>query len=412
MTRRTAKQAATKIAAVLREHGHTALFAGGCVRDELLGRTPKDYDVATDAPPEKVVELFRKTSQVGAKFGVVIVRLCGHQTEVATFRSDGAYLDGRHPEQVTFSDAKADAERRDFTINGMFLDPQDGQLIDYVNGRIDLQDRLIRAIGDPERRFAEDHLRMLRAVRFATQLGFAIEPNTAQAIRTHADHLPKISEERIRMELERVLGDPARGRGWQLLVDSKLTPYLVPGFNWSAEELQHVQTRLAALAERCPWPAPLAVLFHNQSPKVAETLCTRLTCSNSVIRDVGWLLQRLESCLAPEDWELADLKTVRADCRALGLCTLLEAELIGRGAPLDLHGILTSRLEQIDPSDAAPDPLLTGDDLLEMGLQPGPIYSVILDRVYRSQLNEEIAAPAEALALAHRLADDYPPIPQ
>ena len=214
MKRHTAKQAANKITTVLRENGHAALFAGGCVRDELLGRPPKDYDVATDAPPEAVVKLFRNTSQVGAKFGVVIVRWGGRQTEVATFRADGAYLDGRHPEQVTFSDAKADAERRDFTINGMFLDPQGGQVIDYVNGRIDLQDRLIRAIGDPDRRFAEDHLRMLRAVRFATQLGFAIEPTTAQAIRSHADQLPQISEERIRMELEQILGDPARGSGW------------------------------------------------------------------------------------------------------------------------------------------------------------------------------------------------------
>ncbi|MCH7719430.1 MAG: CCA tRNA nucleotidyltransferase [Planctomycetes bacterium] len=412
MTRRTAKQAATKIAAVLGDNGYTALFAGGCVRDELLGRPPKDYDVATDAPPETVVELFPKTSQVGAKFGVVIVRLGGRQTEVATFRSDGAYLDGRHPERVTFSDAKADAARRDFTINGMFLDPQDGRVIDYVGGRVDLQDRLIRAIGEPDRRFAEDHLRMLRAVRFATQLGFTMEPQTARAIRTYANHLTEISQERIRMELERVLGDPARGRGWELLADSKLTPHLVPGFTWSAAELRAVNTRLAGLPERCPWPVPLAVLFHNQSPTPAETLCKRLTCGNSVAKDVGWLLVRLAFCLATDHWELADLKTVRADCRAPGLCMLLEAELIGREAPLDLHRSLTSRLEQIDPSEAAPDPLLTGDDLLGMGLQPGPIYSVILDRVYRSQLNEEIAAPAEALALARRLADDQQATPQ
>src|SRR4051812_6760839 len=194
----------------LRGAGHVAYFAGGCVRDLLLGRDPKDYDVATDAPPDRVRGLFRRTQAVGQAFGVILVYEGRSQVEVATFRSDGAYLDGRHPTGVRFTTAEEDAQRRDFTINGLFLDPLkdaplDDQVIDYVGGRADLRAGIVRAIGDPERRFGEDFLRLLRAPRFAARLGFTIEPNTAAAIRRHAAQLSRISPERVGEELRTML---------------------------------------------------------------------------------------------------------------------------------------------------------------------------------------------------------------
>ena len=176
------REDAARVVEELRAGGHVAYFAGGCVRDMLLGLEPKDFDVATDAPPERVRKLFRNSQAVGAAFGVILVRTGGSSVEVATFRSDGAYLDGRHPEHVRFTTAEEDARRRDFTINGLFFDPISGDVIDYVGGREDLAARWIRAIGEPGARFAEDHLRMLRAIRFAARFDFAIEANTAAAI--------------------------------------------------------------------------------------------------------------------------------------------------------------------------------------------------------------------------------------
>src|SRR5688572_25076472 len=192
----------------LRDAGHVAYFAGGCVRDQLLGLDPKDYDVATDAPPDRVRQLFSNTQAVGAAFGVILVRQRKSQIEVATFRTDGKYLDGRRPEGVVFTTAEEDAKRRDFTINGLFYDPVEDKVIDYVGGRADLERRIIRAIGNPDERFAEDHLRVLRAVRFAARFGFDIEPATASAVQSHARHLPRISPERVAEELRLMLTPP------------------------------------------------------------------------------------------------------------------------------------------------------------------------------------------------------------
>ncbi len=193
-----------------------------CLRDTLLGQKPKDFDVATDAPPQRVRELFGNTQAVGAAFGVILVRIRRSQIEVATFRHDGKYLDGRRPSEVQFTTAEEDAKRRDFTINGLFLDPlkpgtPDEQVIDYVGGRDDLRRRIVRAIGEPERRFEEDHLRLLRAVRFASRLGFDVEPRTEEAIRNHADQLARISPERAGEELRVMLTPPTRVRAWVLL---------------------------------------------------------------------------------------------------------------------------------------------------------------------------------------------------
>ena len=201
----------------LRQAGHIAYFAGGCVRDELLGLTPKDYDIATDAPPDRVRQLFSNTQAVGAAFGVILVRHKKSVVEVATFRTDGKYLDGRHPEAVTFTTAEEDAKRRDFTINGLFLDPVENRVIDYVGGQQDLKNKILRAIGNPNHRFEEDHLRLLRAVRFAARFQLEIEETTARAIAAHADHLKRISPERIGEELRLMLTATTRDRAWQML---------------------------------------------------------------------------------------------------------------------------------------------------------------------------------------------------
>ncbi|MCJ7693669.1 MAG: CCA tRNA nucleotidyltransferase, partial [Sedimentisphaerales bacterium] len=225
----TNKQAAIKIIKKLKRNGFEALLAGGCVRDMLLKRPAKDYDVATSAEPADVIRLFKRTLKVGAKFGVVMVLIDQIQVEVATFRTESGYTDGRHPANVRFATAAEDASRRDFTINGMFYEPLKKKVIDYVNGRADLKKQLIRTIGRPAERFGEDYLRMLRAVRFSTQLGFRIEPKTFSAIKKNAKNIHGISGERIAMELEAVLVHPNRSAGTSMLAESGLAKVIFPG---------------------------------------------------------------------------------------------------------------------------------------------------------------------------------------
>ncbi|PYK76235.1 MAG: phosphohydrolase, partial [Verrucomicrobia bacterium] len=222
------EKVAREIAARLRKSGHIAYFAGGCVRDMVRGLIPKDYDIVTDARPEAVQGIFQRTVAVGAHFGVIIVLEDGFQFEVATFRSDDAYIDGRHPSAVHFSSPEEDAQRRDFTINGMFYDPVAEEVIDFVGGRADIDAKLVRAIGDPAQRFAEDRLRMLRAVRFATVLDYQIDQNTWDALVANAPSINQISTERIREELVRIFLSPNRVRGWDLLDASGLMRAILP----------------------------------------------------------------------------------------------------------------------------------------------------------------------------------------
>ncbi|MEO7100011.1 MAG: CCA tRNA nucleotidyltransferase, partial [Luteolibacter sp.] len=226
--RMSARNAADYFARRLIDAGHVAYFAGGCVRDKLLGLVPKDYDVATSAKPEEVLRLFPKSNEVGAHFGVVIAKHGGEHVEIATFRTDGSYRDGRRPETVEFSTPEHDAQRRDFTMNGLFEDPLTGEVIDFVGGRADLEARLVRAIGDPMARFKEDSLRLLRAVRFSTTLGFEIEPQTWAAIQECAESLGRISPERIRDEFSKILLSPNRRKGLEMLVDSGLIKQFMP----------------------------------------------------------------------------------------------------------------------------------------------------------------------------------------
>src|SRR5437868_11550580 len=278
------EEAARKVAARLRDAGHIAYFAGGCVRDMVRGLAPKDYDIATDARPEVVQRIFPRTYAVGAHFGVIIVLENDFQFEVATFRSDEAYIDGRHPTAVHFSSPEEDARRRDFTINGMFYDPVAEEVIDLVGGRADIDAKLVRAIGDPAQRFAEDRLRMLRAVRFATVLDYEIDKQTWDALVANASSINQISAERIRDELMRIFLSSNRVRGWDLLDSSGLMGAILPGLQTMKGVLQpeqfhpegdvfvHTRLMLSLLPEIVSVPLVFAVLFHDVAKPVTANM--------------------------------------------------------------------------------------------------------------------------------------------
>src|SRR5436190_13260183 len=278
------EKTAREIAARLRENGHMAYFAGGCVRDMVRGLTPKDYDIATDARPEAVQKLFPRTYAVGAHFGVIIVLENGFQFEVATFRSDEGYVDGRHPSAVRFSSPEEDAKRRDFTINGMFYDPVAEEVIDFVGGRADIAARMVRAIGEPAQRFAEDRLRMLRAVRFATALDYKIDSQTWDALLASAPSINQISAERIRDELVRIFLSPNRLRGWDLLDSSGLMRAILPEleamkgvlqpeqFHPEGDVFQHTRLMLQFLPETVSVPLVFAVLLHDVAKPVTASI--------------------------------------------------------------------------------------------------------------------------------------------
>jgi len=400
------RQAAERIVATLRDAGHVAYFAGGCVRDALMGVEPKDFDVATDATPDQVSRLFRRTKKVGAKFGVVMVRLEGHELEVATFRSEGDYPDHRHPEHVQFTNAQADANRRDFTINGMFFDPVANRVIDDVGGQADLQARIIRAIGNPAERIEEDHLRMLRAVRFASRLGFTIEPGTFEAIRCQAAGIQAISAERIRMELEQILADSNRERGWRLLHALGLSAFLVEGLTFSDDDVDQAARRLAALPAKVSFPLALATVLHARPEPPARAVCIALRMSTAETDFVTWLLQKLPQARAADHLELADVKQLCADPRFEALVALLRAEADAAGQAPTAADTLARRADAIAAPDVSPAPLVSGDDLLARGVPPGRRLGRILETVFRAQLNEQIANRDEALAMAEGLIRD------
>ncbi|RME37512.1 MAG: CCA tRNA nucleotidyltransferase [Planctomycetota bacterium] len=400
-------EAALRCMKKLRKAGFTALLAGGCVRDRLLNRIPKDYDVVTDAHPEQVRAIFPRARLVGAKFGVVIVRSRGHEIEVATFRADAAYSDGRRPDAVRFGTAEEDARRRDFTINGLFYDPFEDRLIDYVGGRADLQAGVIRTIGDPRERFAEDHLRMLRAVRFAARLGFHIEHRTWRAIEQLASHLARISAERIWMELALILTDPSRARGWELILDSGLRRYLAEPWTLQEGERETGVRRLAALPPRpVSEPLGLSAALGIRPTRETEAVARALRLSNELRRDTSWLVRSLPRALEPASLELADLKELRAHPRWDDLLELTRAELEARGTATGAYEELRRRAGEIPADRLCPPPLLTGDDLCAMGWKPGPALGEVLRALYRAQLNETIRTREEAVRLAESLRTD------
>lgn len=400
------EQAALAVVQRLRQFGHEAYYAGGSVRDMLIGQPPTDMDVATDAPPERIIELFRQTRKVGAKFGVVMVRQNIHWIETATFRTDLSYQDGRRPDEVVFTDAREDAQRRDFTINGLFYDPVEEKVIDYVGGQEDIEAGIVRAIGEPQRRFEEDHLRMLRAVRFATRLNFHLDEETAAAIQDHAAQIERISPERIREELEKMFCHPGRAKALRLIGQLELLPHLWSGSHWPADRLERAVTVLSELPERSDFEPALAALLHECDRAEARRVCQELRCSNKTIDDVGWLVEHQRLLEAAETMELAAFKKLLAHPRYEDLAALYKAYCRAYGLPLDAHEAAARRRDSIPCHEIAPPPLVTGEDLIALGLQPGPQFSRILDRLYDEQLNQQITDREKAMTRLKQITDN------
>ncbi len=408
----TARAAALQIIRTLHDAGHTALLAGGCVRDMLMQRRPVDFDVATGATPPQVIGLFRRTQKVGVQFGVVIVGVGPHWIEVATFRSDFDYTDGRRPSGVQFSDPQHDAARRDFTINGMFFDPLKREVIDYVGGQRDIRSRLIRAIGDPQQRFAEDHLRMLRAVRFAARLGFAMDDATRAAIVRHAGSIARVSPERICDELGRILQHSSRALGWREANVVGLLPYLWRGADRLVEHAPLIESRLAALGNSSiSLELALAAVLLPLPVGDIRHACVALRTSNHTRADVTWLCQNAPRLTEPDALTLADLKLLMAGRRFDELMKLTAADLKARRANPAPHRRLERRARAIPTDEIAPPPLLTGDHLHAMHIPQGPNYKTILEQAYVAQLNGELHTPAEARALAVRMMDELKSAP-
>jgi poly(A) polymerase len=422
----------------LRTAGHQAYLVGGCVRDLLLGVRPKDFDISTGARPERVMELFPQSGLVGAHFGVVLVRDGAAQVEVATFRSDHEYEDGRRPTAVHFeTDPRADVLRRDFTINGLMMDPETGQVLDYVAGRSDLDARLVRAIGDPDARFREDHLRLLRAVRFAARLGFTIEAATFDAMGRHAALITRVSAERVRDELVRILTEGGAAYGLDLLDECGLLAALLPEvvamhgvaqppeFHPEGDVWQHTRMLLESLDHATPALAMAALLHDVGKPPVfrvaerirfdghvekgvemAHAILARLRFSNEDT-------ERIESLVA-HHMHFKDVGRMRESTlkRLMRLphfdehLELHRLDCLASSGNLESYDLVKCKLAELPASEIKPTPLITGDDLIAAGYHPGPRFGEILSAVEDAQLEHRLRTAEEALEWVR---DQYPP---
>ena len=394
---------ALEIVRTLVDAGHEALLAGGCVRDLLLRRKPIDFDIATDAPPDTVCKRFRATRRVGAQFGVVLVRKHRRWVEVATFRTDGPYLDGRRPSTITIADAEHDALRRDFTVNGMFLDPVRMEVIDYVGGRADLELPQLRAIGEPAARFDEDYLRLLRAVRFAAKLDFPIEPATLDAIQSHAPLLARVAAERVHEELRRMLSHPSRQRAWQLIHECGLAGHLWSGAGWEPEQVRRIDTLLSRLSADAPFELALTVIVAAYETRAIQKLACDLTLSNEERDTTLWLVEHRNDLVDPAAPSLATLKQLMAHPAFDALHALTNAGYEDLPDGPQRRQSLAERVRAVPTEAVQPPPLVTGEDLLGRGLEPGPQYKEILDALYVRQLDEELRTRDQALAALDQL---------
>jgi poly(A) polymerase len=430
------EKVAREVASRLRENGHIAYFAGGCVRDMVRGLIPKDYDIVTDARPEVVQTLFPRTFAVGAHFGVIIVLENGFQFEVATFRSDDAYVDGRHPSAVHFSSPEEDARRRDFTINGMFYDPVTEQVIDLVRGRADIDAKLVRAIGDPAQRFAEDRLRMLRAVRFATVLDFQIDKKTWDALVANAASINQISAERIRDELVRIFLSSNRVRGWDLLDSSGLMRAILPEleamkgvlqpeqFHPEGDVFVHTRLMLQLLPQEVSVPLVFAVLFHDVAKPVTATVDTtgrirfnehdrigaqmteaimrRLRFSGAEIEATVEMVRQHMVFKDVPKMRVAKLKRFMARPTFKDELELHRVDCESSHRMLDNYEFLLRKREEFANEPIIPPPLVRGDDLIAIGLKPGPKFGEILEAIETRQLEGTLQTREEALEWVKR----------
>ncbi len=444
-----ARELALHIAERLRARGFQALFAGGCVRDLLLGREPADYDVATDAPPSEVLTLFPNSIAVGAQFGVVLIVEEGLKVEVATFRSDVGYSDGRHPDRVVYARTpEDDVQRRDFTINGLLLRPETGEVLDYVGGRADLKAGVVRAIGEPSRRFAEDKLRMMRAVRFSARFRYAIEPATLEAIRQHAADLFHVSEERLREELTKLLTEGAARRAFELLDATALLDKVLPEvarmkgveqppqYHPEGDVWIHTRMMLERLPAGVSPTLAWGVLLHDVGKpptfrsavetgdrirfdghvevgaQMAEEICRRLKFSND---DNEQIIALVANHLRFKDVPQMRQSTLKRFVRLPRFEEHLELhhlDCLSSHRNLDSYDFVRRFLAETPASQVRPARLLTGDDLKQLGLPPGPLYSQILRRVEDAQLDGKVGNRKEALDLARKVAQSGGPTPE
>jgi poly(A) polymerase len=436
----TPRELADRIFTTLRQNGYQAYLVGGCVRDLLMGRDPSDYDISTDARPERVQELFPRSLTVGAKFGVILVVDDGAEVEVATFRSDVGYSDGRHPDHVVYADsAKQDVRRRDFTINGLLMDPATREVLDFVDGRADLRAGIVRAIGDPRARFAEDKLRMMRAVRFAARFGFQIEPETLAAAQKLAPQVTQVSPERIREELAKLLTEGAARRGFELLEETGLLAVVLPDvagmkgveqppqFHPEGDVWIHTRMMLEKLPPNCSPTLAWGVLLHDVgkpptfSPatgpgtrirfdghvevgaRMAERICRELRFSNDDTKQIETLVANHLRFKDVRQMRQATLKRFVRLPRFEEHLELHRLDCLASHRNLEAYDFVQQFLASTPPEEVRPPRLLTGDDLKGMGILPGPRYKEILLAVEEAQLDGRFSDRESALEFARSI---------
>jgi poly(A) polymerase len=429
----TPRDLANSICGTLGRNGHQAFLVGGCVRDLLLGREPADYDVATDATPDQVIALFPESVTVGAQFGVILIPRDELKVEVATFRSDIGYSDGRHPDRVTFSKtAQEDVQRRDFTINGLLMRHDTGEVLDYVGGQADLKARVIRAIGDPDRRFREDKLRMLRAVRFAARFGFEIDNDTLAAIRRHVKEVGQVSSERLRDELTKMLTEGAARRAFELLDETRLLEQVLPEigamkgveqppqYHPEGDVWIHTRIMLEGLPAGASPTLAWGVLLHDVGKpptfksasetgdrirfdghvdvgvRMAEAVCRRLRFSNEDTEQILALVNNHMRFKDVESMRAATLKRFVRLPRFDEHLALHRLDCLSSHRNLNSYQLVQRFIAETPPEQVRPERLLTGNDLRNMGFRPGPVFSQILRNLEDAQLEGQVKTREQA----------------
>jgi poly(A) polymerase len=438
----TSRELANSICERLLAEGYQAFLVGGCVRDLLLGREPADYDVATDATPEQVLALFPDSVAVGARFGVIFVLRDGLKVEVAAFRCDGGYSDGRRPDNVVYAlSPKEDVQRRDFTINGLLMRHDSGEVLDFVGGQADLRDRIIRAIGEPDRRFQEDKLRLLRAVRFAARFGFSIEPKTLDAIKHHAREITQVSAERVRDELTKLLTEGAARRGFELLDQTGLLQVILPevaGFKGVEQPPQfhpegdvwiHTLIMLEQLPAGVSPTLAWGVLLHDVGKpatfrcaeqtgdrirfdghvdvgvRMAQEITKRMRFSNEDAEQIASLVANHMRFKDVEQMRASTLKRFVRLPRFNEHLELHRLDCASSHGRLDSYGFVTRTLGETPAEQIRPPRLLSGDDLLAMGYRQGPLFKEILHSVEDAQLEGRLRTHEEAVRYVR---DNFP----
>ena len=422
-------KASMHVIKLLNDAGHKAFYAGGSVRDFVLNKTPKDFDIATSALPDEVSRLFPKTIEVGKAFGVVIVIIEDFQFEVTTFRSEGNYRDGRHPEWIKFCTHQEDISRRDFTINGMLYDPINNNLIDLVGGKQDIQNRVVRSIGDPMKRFEEDKLRMMRAIRFSCQLEFSIDNKTLEAVKILSDKIIEVSRERIRDELKHILVSNKRSLGIKLLIDSGLMQYIIPEicrmsgveqpqeFHPEGDVLVHTLIALDIL-KRPSFELAMGVMLHDVGKpntseffdgrirfngheyvgeQIADKICRDLKFSREESDKIKFLVANHMKFKDVSNMRESTLRRFMSEQWFEDLTKLCYADVMASHKDLSPLEFIEKASEKFKQEDLMPKPLLRGQDLLDLGVSPGPVFKEILTKVEDLQLERKISEKDQAI---------------